>query len=722
MFLRYSGINVLQNACQWFKIEITIQVNRNRFATARSEHKMSMPYGINRVLEPKHVLPTSAWKLDNNRSIYSDELKVSIQRIHLEGTGFKQICTESNDDEKKIKQAIIDIVIRRGKLHNPVTDTGGLVMGTVEEIGQDYDNRSGLKIGDAVICNASAASIPMYIENITSVNRVFNQVEANGYAIVHSLIPLVKVPEDIPLDLLMFVFDQSGTLYRLNELVGNKERFLVVGNSMLTNLIYGYVIRQKAGEAGQITCLLDKKSNTRFTGCGIDRLISQVFDEVSFLDILRPMECMRQLDAESYYDLSINCAEIPGAETINILATKPGGTVMFANLINNLNIALYITESISKNLEVRGAEGYLEKYDQFDMGIVRGMAPYMEDLTIAQTKPREPETEPPYNRALMEKTLAEDFVCRSKAMWKVLEDMTKVSRYDCNVIIFGDTGVGKEKAANIIQKNSARKMQPFVKINCGAISPTLIESEFFGYEKGAFTGANASGKKGYFEIANNGVIFLDEIGELPLEMQAKLLRVIQDGEFYRVGGTTPIKTNVRIISATNRDLEKYVEEGKFRRDLYYRLNVVPIRIPSLAERTDDIPALIRHFLTKYGEKFGLKRGITDSAVEYLQQQQWPGNIRELENTIQRLMIAAAGEDITLMDVMRESHADLFGGAVQDEGEAFDREEIDLQAAVDEYEKGLIKYACDKYGSTRKAAKAIGISQTQLVRKKKKYQI
>lgn len=138
----------------------------------------------------------------------------------------------TNDDEKKIKQAIIDIVIRRGKLHNPVTDTGGLVMGTVEEIGQDYDNRSGLKIGDAVICNASAASIPMYIENITSVNRVFNQVEANGYAIVHSLIPLVKVPEDIPLDLLMFVFDQSGTLYRLNELVGNKERFLVVGNSM----------------------------------------------------------------------------------------------------------------------------------------------------------------------------------------------------------------------------------------------------------------------------------------------------------------------------------------------------------------------------------------------------------------------------------------------------------------------------------------------------------
>lgn len=689
----------------------------------RSEHKMSTPYGIRRVLEPKHVLPTSAWKLDNSRNIYPDELKVSIQRIHLEGTGFKQICTESNDDEKKIRQAIIDIVIRRGKLHNPVTDTGGLIMGRVEEIGAEYDNRLGLKVGDAVICNASAASIPLYIEDITAVNRAFNQIEANGYAIVHSLIPLVKTQEDVPLDMLMFVFDQSGTLYRLHELIGDKKRFLVVGNSMLTNLIYGYVIRRTAGKSAEITCLLDKRTGMRFTGRGIDRLISMVFNEMNYLDILRPMECMRQLDAESSFDLSINCAEIPGAETINILATKPGGTVMFANLINNLNIALYITESISKNLEVRGAEGYLEKYDQFDVDIVRELAPFLEDMTFTESAAaQEDEGDPPYNRSLMETTLAEDFVCRSKAMWKVLEDITKVSRYDCNVIIFGDTGVGKEKAANMIQKNSSRKMQAFVKINCGAISPTLIESEFFGYEKGAFTGANAAGKKGYFELANNGVMFLDEIGELPLEMQAKLLRVIQDGEFYRVGGTVPVKTNVRIISATNRDLEKYVEEGRFRRDLYYRLNVVPIRIPSLAERTEDIPALISHFLTKYGEKFGLRRGITGSAVEYLQQQQWPGNIRELENTVQRLMIAATGEDITLMDVMRESHAELFGNVMTEEGETRQQEEINLQEAVDEYEKSLIKYACDKYGSTRKAAKAIGISQTQLVRKKKKYQV
>lgn len=685
---------------------------------------MSMTYGIKRVLEPQHVLPTSAWRLDNSRNIYPDELRVSIKRIHLEGTGFKQICTEVNDNEKKIKQQIIDIVIRRGKLHNPVTDTGGLVMGVIEEIGSEYHNPQGLKVGDKIICNVSVASVPMYIEDITSLNKAFNQVEATGYAIVHDLIPLVKIPEDLPLDLMMFTFDQSGTLYRLHQLIGDSKKFLVVGNSMLTNLLYGYVIRREAGPDAEIVCLFDKRTSMRMVGKGIDELIEKVFNEVHFINILRPMECMRQLNAESLFDFSINCAEIPGAETINILATKPEGTVLFANLINNLNIALYITESMSKPLCVRCAEGYLKEYDIFDMEIVREMAPYLKDAEFIEPVYRdieEPETNP-FSKGIFEKTMMEDFVCRSKVMGQVLEEMMKVSRYDCNVIIFGDTGVGKEKAANIIQKNSTRKMQPFVKINCGAISPSLIESEFFGYEKGAFTGASAGGKKGYFELATNGVIFLDEIGELPLEMQAKLLRAIQDGEFYRVGGTSPVKTNVRIISATNKDLEKLVEEGSFRRDLYYRLNVVPIRIPSLAERTDDIPALVSHFLEKYGQKFGVKREIDDNAIEYLKQQQWPGNIRELENMVQRFIISSQGETITLMDVVKEKHGELFEYLPDEETDEVQQSEINLQKAVEEYECGLIKYAYEKYGSTRKAAKAIGISQTQMVRKKKKYNL
>lgn len=687
---------------------------------------MLTDYGLKRVLEPKYVLPTSAWKLDNGRNVYPDEIRMSIKRIHLEGTSFKQICTEVNYNEEKIKQTIIDIVIRRGKLHNPVTDTGGLVCGQIEAIGDEFENSHGLKVGDEIICNASLASVPMYIEKITSIDYMFNQIEVEGYAILHSRIPIVKVPGDLPLNLVLFVLDESGTLFRLSQLAEGKEKCLIVGNNMITNLIFGYALRRKLGANGEITCLLDKKTSIQVTGGGIDRLISRVFDNIQYLDILKPTECVDRLNAESIFDISVNCAEIPGAETVNILATRPGGTVMFANLINNLNIALYITESISKNLEVQGAEGYIEGYDEFDVELVGEIAEYFENATFVKVEKNEPEEYiNPYNRSLVEKTKTEDFVFNSKAMKVVLDEILKVSRYDCNVIIFGETGVGKEKVANIIQKNSDRKMQPFVKINCGAISPNLIESEFFGYEKGAFTGASASGKKGYFEIANNGVMFLDEIGELPLEMQAKLLRVIQDGEFYRVGGTQPIKTNVRIISATNRDLEKFVEEGRFRRDLYYRLNVVPIRIPRLCDRPEDIPALVSHFLNKYGEKFGTRREINESAMDYLKQLQWPGNIRELENSVQRLMISSQGETITLMDVMRETHGEIFGGNVglpdEEDGDSA-KPELNLQTAVDEYEKGLIQYACEKYGSTRKAAKAIGISQTQLVRKKKKYDI
>ncbi len=689
-------------------------------------------YGTNRVLEPKQVLPTSAWRLDNNRNIFPNEIRMSIKRIHLEGTSFKQIRTEANENEEKIKQKIIDIVIRRGKLHNPVTDTGGLAYGVIEQIGVAFDNPQGFQVGDEVLCNASLASIPTHIERIKSIDPVFHEVEADGYMIIDNQISLVRVPEGIPVNLLMYAFDESGTLYRLHQMLEGRKRFLVVGNSMITNLLFGYVIRRTAASDAEIVCIFDKRTDVEITGGRIDDILAHTFNEIHYMDILKPLECMNQLGRDSYFDLSLNCAEIPGAETINILAAKPGGTVFFTNLINNLNIALYITESLTKSLKIRGAEGYLDGYDVFDMEVVAELAPYFANARFQLRDSGSSQTEQNvyaqgFHRSAEEVAMLEDYVYRSRAMNQVLDEIMRVSKYDCNVLIFGDTGVGKEKAANIIQKNSDRKMQPFVKINCASISPNLMESEFFGYEKGSFTGASAMGKKGYFETANNGIIFLDEIGELPLEMQAKLLRVIQDGEFYRVGGTTPIKTNVRIISATNRNLEEFIEKGLFRRDLYYRLNVVPIRIPNLSERPEDIPALVGHFLKKYGKKFGRRRGIDDGAMDYLKQQQWQGNIRELENAVQRLIISAQSDRISLMDVMRDSHSELFSSNVmqpfaeEEEAEGLMPEkEIDLEAAVDEYEKGLIRYAFDKYGSTRKVAKALGISQTQVVRKKKKY--
>ncbi|MBQ7703258.1 MAG: sigma 54-interacting transcriptional regulator [Firmicutes bacterium] len=681
---------------------------------------MTKTYGTTRVLEPKFVMPASAWRLDNSRNIRPDEMRVSLRIVHLEGTSFKQMASEVGGDPKRLKQAIIDIVIRRGKMHNPVTDTGGVLCGRVEMIGDEYDNRFGLKVGDEVIVNCSLSSLPMHLEDIDEIDWVFNQFTAKGYVICHSGIPIIKVDDSIPVRALLFALDESGTLLKLNGVLEGKKRFLIVGNNILSNILYGYVIRRSLMDDCEIICALDKRTASRLTGEGIERLTSFVFDEIHLIDILKPIECVRQL-GESAYDLSVNCAEVPGAETLNILSTKRGGTVLFANLINNLNIALYLTESISKELTILSADGYMEGYTEFDIEIVKEIAAYMEDAEPVKSDEDAllADNDELFPGIVETSSIFEDFICNSDKMRKVLSDILKVSRYDCNVIIFGDTGVGKEKAANIIQRNSDRKMQPFLKINCGAISPGLIESEFFGYEKGAFTGANANGKKGYFEMANDGVLFLDEIGEIPLEMQAKLLRVLQDSEFYRVGGTTPVKTNVRIISATNRDLEKMVEEGQFRRDLYYRLNVVPIVIPTLNERREDIPGLVEHFLKSYGEKFDKHMSISPWAMDFLMEQNWEGNIRELENVIQRLIISSPGREITLADVTQEMRNDSQDTVARGE-EPRDGNEIRLEDAVNEYEKGLIRYALEKYGSTRNAAKAMGVSQSQFMRKKHKY--
>ena len=688
---------------------------------------MKQSYGMNRVLEPQHVLPTSAWRLDNTRTIMPQEIRVDIERIHVEGTSFKQICMESNDNDQRIKQKIMDIVIRRGKLHNPVTDTGGLFYGTVSEIGKEYDNNKGFQPGEEVVCNASLASVPIYINNIVSIDRAFGQIEVEGYAILYNEVPLVRKPEGVPINLLLFAFNESGTLYRVTNTAVGKKKFLIVGNNLLSNLLFGCAVRKVAREDAQVVCLLDKNTDMVLQGKSMNELIAKVFSEVHYGDILKPMECLENLNARSAFDLSINCADIPGAETINILAAKSGGTVVFANLINNYNIALYITESISKQLDIRCADGYLEAYEQFDIEIIKDMIPYLEKARLAS---RQMEDNPAYpiNRKtrLMEasgqrKTMLDEFVCESRAMASVLDEVLTVSKYDCNVLITGDTGVGKTKIADIIHKNSNRKMHPFIKINCASIAADDIEQVFFGREA---SDVDAENRKGYFELADNGVLMLDEISGLQPDMQAKLLRVIQDGEFYRAGGTEPVKTNVRIVSSTERDLESIVEDGAFRRDLYYRLNVVSIKVPNLKERSGDIGALVEHFLRQYNEKFQIYRTMDPDAVEYLKQCDWPGNIRELENVVQRLMISAKGERITLLDVMRELHTEVFEGGSMDFGALPDADGkvMDLEMMVDNFEKNIIRHACEKYGSTRKVAKAIGISQTQLVRKKKKYQI
>lgn len=300
---------------------------------------------------------------------------------------------------------------------------------------------------------------------------------------------------------------------------------------------------------------------------------------------------------------------------------------------------------------------------------------------------------------------------KSKSMQYIYELIHRISNVDSNVLITGETGVGKEVIANLVHRTSKRKNAPFVKINCGAIPHDLLESELFGYTGGSFTGANKQGKIGLFETADKGTIMLDEIGELPKKLQVKLLRVVQQQEFVPVGSTKPKKIDTRIIAATNLDLEKEMEKGNFRQDLFYRLNVITIDIPPLRERREDIYFLSNYLLQKINKKYRLNKKLSPQLISSMERYRWPGNIRELENVIERLAVT------TPDDILETKHIN----------DIIKHEKIDnnikpLKKAVEEVEINLIKQAMDSYKNTYKAAEALGVDQSTLVRKKQKYKI
>jgi transcriptional regulator with GAF, ATPase, and Fis domain len=249
-----------------------------------------------------------------------------------------------------------------------------------------------------------------------------------------------------------------------------------------------------------------------------------------------------------------------------------------------------------------------------------------------------------------------EIVGRSNMIRPVLRKMAQVAATDATVLITGETGTGKELVARAIHRESARRDRALVKVNCAALSPTLIESELFGHEKGSFTGA-VGRKIGRFELADGGTLFLDEIGELPMEVQPKLLRVLQDGEFERLGSAQSIKADVRVIAATNRDLSQEVRAGRFRMDLFYRLNVYPIIVPPLRQRQEDIPLLVEHFVRVLSKKMGKEiTSVAPSALEALRSYHWPGNVRELANVIERAVITATGTVLQISNISETSQA------------------------------------------------------------------
>ncbi|WP_446898641.1 sigma-54 interaction domain-containing protein [Clostridium sp. LBM24168] len=308
-----------------------------------------------------------------------------------------------------------------------------------------------------------------------------------------------------------------------------------------------------------------------------------------------------------------------------------------------------------------------------------------------------------------------DIIVKDEKMLNILKMARKVAKVDTTVLLLGETGVGKEKIAKYIHKNSKRNNKSFIKIDCGCVPYSLIESELFGYEKGAFTGANREGKIGLFELADCGTIFLDEVGELPLDMQVKLLRVLQEGEIKKVGGTDTIKIDVRVIAATNRNLEEMVKKKTFREDLYYRLNVVPITILPLRERRDDIEPLIEHFMAVFNKKYDFNKIITHGAVDSLKEYKWPGNVRELKNIIERVMIMSTGDKILRSDLpIRE----VWSG--NKSGINIETRHLTLKEEVENLEKSMIEDAFERHGNVRDAAEELGINASTLVRKRKRY--
>lgn len=309
--------------------------------------------------------------------------------------------------------------------------------------------------------------------------------------------------------------------------------------------------------------------------------------------------------------------------------------------------------------------------------------------------------------------LKPDLVAEDEKTLETLEMADRVKDLDTTVMLTGETGVGKEVFAQYIHSHSSRSGRAFIRVNCGAIPENLLESELFGYEKGAFTGADRSGKAGMFEVADGGTLFLDEIGELSVPMQVKLLRALQDQEIYRVGSTKAIRVDVRIIAATNRNLEEMVKQRTFREDLYYRLMVFPIHIPPLRERVDDILPIAEMYMEKLNRKYGTEKHFSDVSLRLFMEYNWPGNIRELRNVVERAYIISTDREI------RPESLAIFGNGQNPDGRALygGQRVSDLNAFLREIEKKYIDDAYSRYGNVRDAAESLGLSPATFLRKK-----
>ncbi len=412
-------------------------------------------------------------------------------------------------------------------------------------------------------------------------------------------------------------------------------------------------------------------------GQGVTLRVNRAFEEMSGFT-------NEQLVGRSLYDMVGPGREFSGSASLLVLEKKRPVTATYST-------------STNRKLLVKGVPVFNEQ------GNIRYVVNTIWDLTVVSYS-REIDADTARSNLLEE----EDFVTCSPAMRQVLDVALRVAPSDSTLLLSGESGVGKSLLARLIHRASDRRGKPFVHLNCGAIPETLIEAELFGFEPGSFTGADRRGRKGLIAEAEGGTLFLDEISELPLHTQSKLLGVLQERSYFRIGGRTPQKVDVRIIAASNRNLERLVRDGDFREDLFYRLNVVPLTLPALRQRREDIPLLVRTFIDRFNRKYGTFRQFSPDLMALLEIQEWPGNIRELENLVERLIVTSKENLIT------PEQAGLSRPAPQGEGS--------LKQQLAAYEAELLRKAWQQHRTTRKIAQALGISQASAARKLRYHKI
>jgi len=698
-------------------------------------------FGHRRVLEPKGFIPITAWKLDNRAELGNGEIRIALSRIKFEEGSFRQLCNEYSFDEKKIKLRILDIIKKRGKLHNPSTDTGGICAGVIDEIGPNYTGSGNLKKGDRVISITTLTGLPMYVDRIGRIDMNYAQADAEGYVIAFNTSPLIHLPEGLDLSYTLSAMDESASVSKAFRLAGNKKSVMLLGSSMLSVMLYAAAVRKATGEGCRVVAVIDRESTATLSRDEIQGPLAPFIDELYLADILSPIDTFKWLEKKEphKFDMSINCADLIGAEAISVMLTKDKGILFFTSIINNYNLAILFAETLGKDLETISLDEFDSGFYLFTVSLMREIKGQLEMLdrvynshTVIGRTPNRVNELVKYQEA----GRIDDFIFASDKTKDILDQVLNIAGYDCNVVIQGETGVGKEKILGLIYKNSSRKLNPCIKINCATIQENLAESEFFGYEPGSFTGASEKGKPGYFELANNGILFLDEVGELSLSLQSKLLRVLQDNQFYRIGGREQISVNVRVISASNVSLRELVRKGRFREDLYYRLNICEIDMPPLRERREDIICLARNFVDIYNDRYMSSKMLGEDALRELEEYSWPGNVRELDNTVHRAMINTRENRIDGEAIRQAISSNLYGRnrkagpdsgpySLNEKEDLLDiiySEDAGLRSDINEREKNLIASALREKGTTRKAAEALGISQSQLMRKKKKYRL